>query len=319
VAKTRPVVENFAYLAIKNWDKHQKLQSDKPAIYIQDYTDKDGHPDYSQLTFLQRYVLDGCQRLRGRFGCNLPNDVLWVGRALAALPQERHNLSAALRELVGRGFLIPCNEKISLQSRVEKSREDQSINSGQSSDNQNGESPNTDTPAVSRPKSSSNNPGTLPEGMRIVDEMFLVYPMKPRSEAIRKKWKDAILLEIGNGVSPAEILDGVDRFSRWDAEQTFHKVWTLDKFVRDGHYQESWEIADRPRQEAPAEPSGFAILCEGKGFGMCRGIVVLNYDDTPLCRSCAEAKIGAKEVADSLAEFAVDIYGGAVSDTDGLD
>ena len=104
--------QEFKYLAIRNWEKYQATRDGQPSSWIKDYTDKDNDPEYSQLTALLRYTYDACRRLRGRFGRNLTNDPQWICRAIAALPQERHNIARAVSQLVHRGLLIPTNQQV---------------------------------------------------------------------------------------------------------------------------------------------------------------------------------------------------------------
>ena len=118
------------FLAIKNWTKHQKLLSDRPAPYIQDWTDKDSHPAYSKLRYSQRYLLDACQRLRGRFGSNLPNDPAWIARALSTSRKDAALVPSTVRLLTELGFLIETDEQhsstdgpIEEKSREEKRKE----------------------------------------------------------------------------------------------------------------------------------------------------------------------------------------------------
>ena len=121
------------YLRVKNWEKFQRnrqgrVEADgKSVSWIKMYTDRDGDPEYSLLTYFQRYLLDGCCRLRGRFGKNIPNDPKYVARALCTLPVERHCIAQALRVLVSSGFLILTNQQIDLYEspRGDKSREEE--------------------------------------------------------------------------------------------------------------------------------------------------------------------------------------------------
>lgn len=98
------------YLAIKNWEKYQPKDT-KTLPWIRDYKDKEFDPDFSRLTILQRYMLDAICRLRGRYGRNLPNDTLWICRATAVLPRERHNATTAIQQLINSGFLTLTDEE----------------------------------------------------------------------------------------------------------------------------------------------------------------------------------------------------------------
>lgn len=98
------------YISIKNWHKFQPKDS-KSMPWIRDYKDKEADPDYHNLTILQRYMLDAICRLRGRYGRNLPNIPLWICRATAVLPRERHNATTAIQQLINSGFLIVTNQQ----------------------------------------------------------------------------------------------------------------------------------------------------------------------------------------------------------------
>jgi hypothetical protein len=115
---------DFKYLAIRNWDKFQATKDGGPALWIKDYTNKDGDYDYGKLTCFQRYVFDGCRRLRGRFGHNLHNDATWIARALNVMPTERARVVDTIATLVERGLLLLTNERdhFSKTPLVEKSR-----------------------------------------------------------------------------------------------------------------------------------------------------------------------------------------------------
>jgi hypothetical protein len=60
--------KEYKFLAVKNWEKYQMKMRHANARrpWLKDWYDKDADPSYSQLTMLQRYLLDGCQRLRAR-------------------------------------------------------------------------------------------------------------------------------------------------------------------------------------------------------------------------------------------------------------
>ena len=113
------------FLLIKNWQKYQSGRDGKRSEWIKDYTSKDSDPDYSKLTILQRYILDGICRLTGREGKPIPNDPLWVCRALCTLPQERHNIPAAMQQLVKSGFLVLCNHHGDSSLSHDKRREEE--------------------------------------------------------------------------------------------------------------------------------------------------------------------------------------------------
>lgn len=114
-------VENKV-ITVKNWERYQPKDT-KNLPWIRDYKDKDFDPDYSQLTAMQRYMLDACCRLRGRYGRDLPDDPLWICRATAVLPRERHNATTAIRQLLSSGFLILINEQDSLLGKERRGEE----------------------------------------------------------------------------------------------------------------------------------------------------------------------------------------------------
>jgi hypothetical protein len=99
-----------AFLAIKNWSVYWcRDRNGRP--YILDDSDKDGDPDYSRLTMLQRYVLDALYRLRGRRGKNFRNDPVWLVKALFVLPRERRHLPQAIQKLIALGHLLPTDQE----------------------------------------------------------------------------------------------------------------------------------------------------------------------------------------------------------------
>jgi hypothetical protein len=108
--------EGFRYLAIKNWDQYQvkDRKGRDIRLYVKDYCGKDiDDPEYNSMTQAQRYLWDGCCRVRGRSGRNLRSDPAWVSRALGIIPKERTSVPGNLRVLVTLGFLIPTNEEVS--------------------------------------------------------------------------------------------------------------------------------------------------------------------------------------------------------------
>ncbi len=112
------------YLAIRNWakyqartDKHGRSMDGRCRPYIRDYTEKEMDSDYVALTCVQRYVLDGCQRLRGRLGRNLNNDPMWIMRQLCVDHVERKYGTRAVNKLVMSGFLIPTNQQFDYEQK----------------------------------------------------------------------------------------------------------------------------------------------------------------------------------------------------------
>ena len=113
----------FKYLAIHGYERWQvdkggKLRDGKTSEWVKDYCRKDSDPDYSRLTFYQRYVLDGLRRLTGLHGGWPHNDPTWVSRALCAGPKDRPHVPHALRTLTAHGLLSLSNERLgSLEGR----------------------------------------------------------------------------------------------------------------------------------------------------------------------------------------------------------
>ena len=104
----------FKYLGVRNWGKYQERigkSGDARRPFIRDAVSKDSDPDYSQLSPTERYTLDGCRRLIGLHGQNLPNDPTWVCRALVVGGSHRGHVGVAVRSLIGRGLLLLTNHK----------------------------------------------------------------------------------------------------------------------------------------------------------------------------------------------------------------
>jgi hypothetical protein len=111
-------MDEFKYLAIKNWHKYQGGRMKDEGVgrpWVKDYVDKEADREYLGLTPLQRYTLDGCRRLRGRFGRNLPNDGTWIARALQVGGQHATNVAQAVTLLTTKGFLLLTNQEHDLR------------------------------------------------------------------------------------------------------------------------------------------------------------------------------------------------------------
>lgn len=113
------------YLAIKNWNKYQSTKVDERKPWVKDWVDKDNDPDYYELTALQRYIWDGCCRLRGRFNRNLTNDPAWIGRALCVIAIERKYVPGAVARLIEAGFLVPTNQQTGVGIRKKQIMENE--------------------------------------------------------------------------------------------------------------------------------------------------------------------------------------------------
>jgi hypothetical protein len=112
------------YLAIRNWakfqartDKHGRSMDGRCRPYIRDYTDKECDSDYAALSFMTRYLLDACRRLRGKYGRNLRNDPMWILRQLDAPSTDRGRGVHGIETLVRRGFLIPTNQEFDSEQK----------------------------------------------------------------------------------------------------------------------------------------------------------------------------------------------------------
>jgi hypothetical protein len=103
----------FKYIAVYNWGNYQErikgMGVRRP--FIRDSVTKDSDPDYSQLSPTERYTLDGCRRLIGLHGRNLPNDPTWICRALVVGSSHRGHVGVAVRSLIGRGLLLLTNQR----------------------------------------------------------------------------------------------------------------------------------------------------------------------------------------------------------------
>jgi uncharacterized protein YdaU (DUF1376 family) len=85
----------------------------------------------------------------------------------------------------------------------------------------------------------------LPE---MVKQIITDYPMTPLNSAVERKWKLAIEVEIENMIPPNNTWCDRDTAASWLLHQVQRyaaskpaKVYALDKFVRDGHYDRDWD------------------------------------------------------------------------------
>jgi len=121
------------WLAIKDWETQQVdgkgrvIAHGTPVRWIRDYTGREDDREYARLSMFQRAVLDGCRRLRGRMGRNLPNDATHIARAMNSLPTERARIADTIATLIERGFLIPCFQDLDFlqagKKRAEQKKE----------------------------------------------------------------------------------------------------------------------------------------------------------------------------------------------------
>lgn len=115
--------EKFKYLAIHGYekfqaDKHGRL-ADGSRLWIKDACRKDGDREYSKLTVMQRYTLDGLRRLTGLHGKWPNNDPGWVVRGLCVGRKESGGCAKAVRALVKLGLVSLSNEPLRSLEGVE--------------------------------------------------------------------------------------------------------------------------------------------------------------------------------------------------------
>jgi hypothetical protein len=107
------MADDCKYLDVKNWDIYQPTMRNGNQIraWVRTYTDRDADPEYSKLTMVQRYVMDGVIRLRGRFGKPIPNDPVWISRALSLPSLSARHMGSTIRVLISFGLLDLCNQQ----------------------------------------------------------------------------------------------------------------------------------------------------------------------------------------------------------------
>jgi hypothetical protein len=118
------------YLSIKNWQRFQpRLKSGKPCRdWIRLDTHLEDDSEFIKLSCLERYVLIGVWRLKGRTGRNPVNDPTYISRALQVDPKTRPHIPHALLTVISRGFLIPCNQQIEEEFATrDETRQDETV------------------------------------------------------------------------------------------------------------------------------------------------------------------------------------------------
>jgi len=141
--------------------------------------------------------------------------------------------------------------------------------------------PESSTPANSNPADQSGMPTRrdiktgkpiephtpLPE---MVKQIIDAYPMTPLNEAVRRKWDNAILMEIENMIPPNGLWADRDIAADWLLHQvkqyalyrTPKQGWSLDKFMRDGHYDRPWDPPDEKKLlKKSAQARGTCEFC----------------------------------------------------------
>ena len=116
--------EVFKYIGIHGYEKFQADKSgrlhDGSSAWIKDSCRKDQDKDYCRLTCLQRYVLDGCRRLRGGHNQNPSNNATTLVRQLCVLGTDRPHVRHAICTLITRGLLFLTNEPLNSLDLVTK-------------------------------------------------------------------------------------------------------------------------------------------------------------------------------------------------------
>lgn len=156
--------KGFKFLAIKNWEKYQVKDRNKRDIrlYVKDYCGQDiDDPEYSKLTQAQRYLVNGCRRIRGRSGRNLRNDPAWVALALGVIPKERSSVPGNLHALIEQGFLLLTHDEV---TRPDSESESDSDSDSEDRDGDGGDADASRSPRPSDEKSKTSGAlGSLPE------------------------------------------------------------------------------------------------------------------------------------------------------------
>lgn len=122
------LVGDHKYLVIRNWDEYQQLTpSGYPARWIKDYVNADFD---TPLPLFTTGLLDRLRRFRGRLGSNIPANLELILSGCAVIGQDRHNVPAALVQLLSSGRLIPSNQsdEVSKRSKAEQSEENKPLN-----------------------------------------------------------------------------------------------------------------------------------------------------------------------------------------------
>ena len=116
--------QEYKYIGIYGYDKCQRDKQggvrEGTATWIKDYCRKDSDADYSRLSGLQRYILDGLRRLRGLHGKWPVNDPVMLCRQLCLINSDRPHLRRALRVLLQADLLPTFRTKLSMISAKER-------------------------------------------------------------------------------------------------------------------------------------------------------------------------------------------------------
>jgi len=123
------------FLAVPNWDKYQpKLKNGKPGRqWIRLDCNLEDDDVFDSLTTFQKWVCVGIWRIRARTGKNVPNDPVWIRRALHLrvtnetpddVPGVRQvddrsvtrRVHRAVDRLTSFGLLVLCNQQIEVES-----------------------------------------------------------------------------------------------------------------------------------------------------------------------------------------------------------
>jgi hypothetical protein len=86
-----------------------------------------------------------------------------------------------------------------------------------------------------------------PPRPEVVKQIIKAYPMTPLNPAVERKWKLAIEVEIENMITNEHWADRdiaadwlLHQVKRYAEFRTAKQGWSLDKFMKDGHYDREW-------------------------------------------------------------------------------
>lgn len=118
------LIEGYRFLKIRNWDDYQVLTpSGVPAQWYKRFANA---PFDEPMSLFVSGLLERLRDFRARLGSNIPTSMQTILSGCAVVGQDRHNVVAAMVQLVGSGRLVPTNEQhaLSKKSIEEYSREE---------------------------------------------------------------------------------------------------------------------------------------------------------------------------------------------------
>jgi hypothetical protein len=116
------LVGDHQFLEIKNFHKYQALTTNgiPVAQWIKDFVEKDF--EETDLTGLQRWLLDSLRRWRGRSGSNVHANLTAILSATCAHLTDRPHIPHAVCTLITRGFLIPSNQRDRILKKIKEDK-----------------------------------------------------------------------------------------------------------------------------------------------------------------------------------------------------